>query len=1220
MSSGVIPQDRFFDVPDAVNVRSHATKASPVWLVLKTLGSLKITVVMFALGILILFFGTLAQDEQNLAEVKRLYFNSWIAIVPVDVLFPITVFPHDARYPGVFPLPGGALIGLIMLVNLVAAKVTRFSVNAKGGRLLLGSVISLLGAGIVTMVIITGHASDGLQGEPPISYDELWGVMKIGVVLLTIGLGAVAITKTSFPPLARIALWVATAILAGTCLLLFVGGSSVRLDDPGLRIVWQLLHAGIASAVLLAGLWIVFGQRGGNVLIHVGVGLLMVGQFIFGDRQIEQRISLIEGQSSNMAFRQDELELALIDTSDPEQDSVTALSESMLRKAFSNKQLIDAEQLPCKLRILEWMPNSSVARAAPQEKNLATTGIGLQLVAQSKTTSGGAMEDVNIASAYVEILDKSSERSLGTILVSQHFNDQAQIYVGANNDENESIDIGGKPFQVALRFRREYKPYEVTLQDVRRINYSGSETPRDYSSDVVVTDSADGSKLEGHIWMNNPMRYKGQSFYQSTYNSVELPGKGPVEATGLQVVENAGWIIPYVCCMMVMLGMFAHFGIVFLRFSDRYARGSIATAADVLKEPKAGATRPHTIWDRPWVLGAIGLGLVAVMAIYYAKPPRAARDKMDWYAASKIPASHEGRIKPLDSVARNVLQVISEPVFGSVPTVLDSEQNKHSPTEWLLSLMADKKWPADSPIFRIYSQEARDFFDLKGRKGYRYTFSELEPKLDKLREELAPLRGKDSKTFTRQQQKLVEVHSKVNLYELVAISYRLPPLPDEAKLGTGEEAQAKFSSELMQILEFVQRIEEGHPPAIIPPEGNPDRKQGEEPKWQAYGPAIFAQYVSKLMSTGKNEPNPTLLGFTDIIDALRADKARDFNKAVSAYRAQLTKMPVAEKSLAKAGMEAWLNKFNPTAQGVVLYLLAMLLAFLSVALRWQTLRKVTFWILVGTLLVHTIALASRIYISGRPPVVNLYSSAVFIGWACVLGSLILERIFPIGICNLVAAITGLITISIARSLDTSDTMHVLQAVLDTQFWLSTHVVCITLGYAATFLAGFFGISALVHRVVTRYDALPTNKRSKPIEATQQLLYRLTYGIVCFAIFFSFVGTVLGGLWGDDSWGRFWGWDPKENGALIIVMWNALVIHARWDRFVGPRGFAALAVVGNIVTSWSWFGVNQLGIGLHSYGFTSGVLITLGISFIAHTLFVIGALAITSFHAQRGRTA
>jgi ABC-type transport system involved in cytochrome c biogenesis permease subunit len=171
-------------------------------------------------------------------------------------------------------------------------------------------------------------------------------------------------------------------------------------------------------------------------------------------------------------------------------------------------------------------------------------------------------------------------------------------------------------------------------------------------------------------------------------------------------------------------------------------------------------------------------------------------------------------------------------------------------------------------------------------------------------------------------------------------------------------------------------------------------------------------------------------------------------------------------------------------------------------------------------------------------------------------------------------------------------MHVLQAVLDTQFWLSTHVVTVTLGYGATFLAGLLGTFAIVHRIWSRYARREGAGAIKAAQEVQDRLYRMTYGVVCFALFFSFIGTVLGGLWADDSWGRFWGWDPKENGALMIVLWNAAVLHARWDRWIGPRGFALFAIGGNIITAWSWFGTNQLGIGLHSYGFTSGVLMLL----------------------------
>jgi hypothetical protein len=116
---------------------------------------------------------------------------------------------------------------------------------------------------------------------------------------------------------------------------------------------------------------------------------------------------------------------------------------------------------------------------------------------------------------------------------------------------------------------------------------------------------------------------------------------------------------------------------------------------------------------------------------------------------------------------------------------------------------------------------------------------------------------------------------------------------------------------------------------------------------------------------------------------------------------------------------------------------------------------------------------------------------------------------------------------------------------------------------------------------------------------------------------SFVGTVLGGLWADDSWGRFWGWDPKENGALLIVIWNAIILHARWDKLVRDYGTAVLAIGGNIITAWSWFGVNELGAGLHNYGFTEGRLFYLGMFVVGNLALIAGALIVRPWILKRG---
>jgi ABC-type transport system involved in cytochrome c biogenesis permease subunit len=242
------------------------------------------------------------------------------------------------------------------------------------------------------------------------------------------------------------------------------------------------------------------------------------------------------------------------------------------------------------------------------------------------------------------------------------------------------------------------------------------------------------------------------------------------------------------------------------------------------------------------------------------------------------------------------------------------------------------------------------------------------------------------------------------------------------------------------------------------------------------------------------------------------------------------------------------------------------------------------------LLVHLSGQIFRMVQEGRPPVTNLYSSAIFIGLAAVIFGLLLEWTFPHGIGVIVAAAVDFCALLIAHHLARGgDTMIMLQAVLDTNFWLATHVVAITLGYAGTFVAGFLAMKWVILGAFTNRLTEPMGDTGRP---TGKVLGTMIYAIICFATLFSFVGTVLGGIWADQSWGRFWGWDVKENGALMIVLWNAIVLHARWGRVAHERGVACLAVAGNIVTAWSWFGVNMLGIGLHSYGHMDAAFIAL----------------------------
>ena len=273
-------------------------------------------------------------------------------------------------------------------------------------------------------------------------------------------------------------------------------------------------------------------------------------------------------------------------------------------------------------------------------------------------------------------------------------------------------------------------------------------------------------------------------------------------------------------------------------------------------------------------------------------------------------------------------------------------------------------------------------------------------------------------------------------------------------------------------------------------------------------------------------------------------------------------------------------------------------------------RRGAFAVLVLTFLVHTATLFARMYLMDRPLVfvTNLYSSAVFIGWAAVLGCLLVERVFAIGLGNGVGALIGFSTSIVAHNLAAGgDTLEMMQAVLDTNFWLATHVTTVTLGYSATYVAGLIGVLYVGLGIATPYLRSKVDVTmgggTKSMELGR-VIGMILYGVVCFAVLFSFVGTVLGGIWADQSWGRFWGWDPKENGAVLIVIWNALILHARWSGLVKDRGVAVLALLGNAVTTWSWFGTNQLGVGLHAYGFNNDLQLLCTYLWILHGLLVL----------------
>ncbi|MBI4663556.1 MAG: cytochrome c biogenesis protein CcsA [Verrucomicrobia bacterium] len=584
--------------------------------------------------------------------------------------------------------------------------------------------------------------------------------------------------------------------------------------------------------------------------------------------------------------------------------------------------------------------------------------------------------------------------------------------------------------------------------------------------------------------------------------------------------------------------------------------------------------------------------IVGVFALWNLSALRLPRDKEGAWAVQefgKLPVVANGRFQPVDSLARNSLAQIREKQTANLEPWKKWNESPRiiSATEWLMGVTMSPKQADEQPVFRIDHPEVRSLLRLpeadpqKHQDGKHYSWTQIWPAHEELEKQGDRISQIEPAHRTPFEQAVMKLQSRLFLYmrlkntmfpenwedipkELAAYLKSIEPgvaafRAQDAEKDYDRKAYDEFAAYVTRF-EAMSRM---MTPLLVPPH-HPERSRDE---WMRTGEALIEIIHGHKLHDAVNT-------YAGMANAFRQGRVVDFNKAVGDYRAALALNFVPE--LTKAKREHFFNHLETFYKSLVLYVLAFLLACASWFNLSDWLRRAAGGLIILAFVVHTAGLSFRMFLEGRPPVTNLYSSAIFIGWGAVVLGMILERFYRDGIGSVVASSVGFITLIIAHNLSLGgDTMEMMRAVLDTNFWLATHVVVITLGYSSTFVAGFLAIIYLLRGVFTRTLS----------EAIGKALARMVYGIICFATLFSFVGTVLGGIWADQSWGRFWGWDPKENGALIIVLWNALILHARWGGMVKERGLMNLAVVGNIVTSWSWFGVNMLGIGLHSYGFT-----------------------------------
>ena len=574
-----------------------------------------------------------------------------------------------------------------------------------------------------------------------------------------------------------------------------------------------------------------------------------------------------------------------------------------------------------------------------------------------------------------------------------------------------------------------------------------------------------------------------------------------------------------------------------------------------------------------------------------------------------IPIQEFGRIKPLDTFARNNLLSL----YGK-------RSLKHediSAMQWMTRLFTNMDSVFNKDVFNINNPEIVYTLNLDWENNYhKYNYSEILEGIRLQQEYFTNLSTKPEETLTSKEVDFIDIYNDIYTFNelsrsltclLPAIRIEDPNIAKYLGIPDGEAVSYyffirnidKFSillkdfidkdksewseadislSSLMLVLQQIEQDSFSKKLKIIPPDPYYENESWKSP-WELL--------IEKKFS---DKQNMLLLYLEKYIHALIDSDYELMEASIADYKLTLSEIYDMNKEI--LDREVWYNKVNLLYLSVFLYIVAFLFICISWIFKPNIFYNCSYSFTIAGCLVHLYALINRMIIMQRPPVTTLYESVIFVAFIAVLLSIIIEYFRKNSSGLFLGSVIGsfLLFVSFGYESD-GDTLGMLVAVLNSNFWLATHVVTITIGYGVTVVASMLGHLYLIKKIINPSETKQLKK-----------IYDSLLGVTLFALLFTLFGTILGGIWADQSWGRFWGWDPKENGALLIVLWLIMMLHLRITGMIRPLGFCFGMVFANVTVALAWFGVNLLNVGLHSYGFTDNVASNLFLFIFVECLF------------------
>jgi ABC-type transport system involved in cytochrome c biogenesis permease subunit len=591
------------------------------------------------------------------------------------------------------------------------------------------------------------------------------------------------------------------------------------------------------------------------------------------------------------------------------------------------------------------------------------------------------------------------------------------------------------------------------------------------------------------------------------------------------------------------------------------------------------------------------LSLIITLILFFDITDLYAKD----FSEKNIPIQEGGRIKPLDTYARN--QVLA--FYGK-------RKIKHenlSAIDWMMDLFIYPEIGLEQKIFNIRNPDIVNALGLEWTNNFhKYSYNEISPGLQNQMPLISNIIDKKEEDRDLFENQLVELYQNMMKYRQIAssLSCLLPMFtvydPETAEklhiepgqftsyshimshrgslfnvsqniLTKSEDSWTESEREVALLLYNLQQTsldEFAKALKIIPPAKDDTTGLWISP-WELLDGREIKPHQDKIIKSME----AYLLARYEKNSSSMDDALKSYKTGVLSFPGDRVKFSILEK-------ETWLNKANLFTLSLVFYLFGFILLGISWMVQPILFMNIAYGSLISGFILHTYGIYLRMVIMSRPPISTLYETIIFVGFVIVLLSVVIEFLRKDGLGIFIGSVSGsmLHYVGFGYAAD-GDTLEMLVAVLNSNFWLATHVTTIILGYGTSLMAGLIGHLYLIEKI-----RVPNNS------SRLKSIYNNMFGVTLIALFFTLFGTILGGIWADQSWGRFWGWDPKENGALLIVLWQLMMVHMRLSGLAKPDRFALGMVLNNIVVIMAWFGVNLLSIGLHSYGFVSGVAVNI----------------------------